>query len=439
MTNSHNSDQKSLRLLTPPLRLSIVLAIGLTVVGLIWSCLAEISIRTRGTAVFLPANGVRRIISQTSGQLYLYDFKNDQKSWLKLAHSVLNGDNVRKQESKIIFLAQKMLVDIPKEDLLTNVQKINYFQNHASVAEGTLLARIINPSLRSALDQNLQDYLNTKNSSMEVIREYKSQINIYKNELASQEKYLAGMRELRKKQYASEAAVLQQQSTISNLQSQISTTLGQIANTRQGINSKYNALFASLIENLNKSMYFAAEDIYVDTYLRQTREFIPESTQFGIVMSVHPDKPTTIPVFFSNKNAAVVSPGQNVLLRVIAQEDQDQSTSTNGIIGMIKTMDSYPSTKDTITSLVGSEAIASLITSQYTSPTSGSIELKKDNQNKYVWSSGFNTTELKTQDEFEVEVTTKSVRPISLVLPGLLRLLGLDSLSPKPESLTLGD
>ena len=57
-----------------------------------------------------------------------------------------------------------------------------------------------------------------------------------------------------------------------------------------------------MIENLNKSMYFAAEDIYVDTYLRQTREFIPESTQFGIVMNEHPDQPTTIPVFFSNKN-----------------------------------------------------------------------------------------------------------------------------------------
>ena len=437
MSSPNTSEQQSLRLLTPPLRISIFLALGLSVVGLIWACVAEIPIRTRGTAVFLPANGVRGLFSQTSGRLYLYDFE-DQNDWIKTAHSVRNSANVRNQEAKILYLSQKLLDDIPNNHLLADVQKINYFRSELSVRKGTLLARILNPTLRASLEQNLQDYLNTKESALEIIKEYQRQIEIYKDELLSQEKYLSGMIELRKKQYASEATILQQQATISNLKSQISSTLSQIATTKQSINSKYNALFAALSEILNKTMYFSSEDIYIDTYLRQSRDFIGEATQFGIVMNVPPRNPTSIPVFFSNKNAAVVNPGQKALLRLIAQEEQDQSTSSNGLLGEITTMDSFPSAKDMITNLVGSEGIADLISKQYTSPTRGTIKIEKDMKNRYVWASGFNPIELKTQDTFEVEVTTKKVRPISLVLPGLLRMLGLDSIPPKPESISGG-
>ena len=438
MTNSSSSEQKSLRLLTPPLRLSIVFAAALSAVGLIWASVAQIPIRTRGTAVFLPASGVRGIFSQTSGRLYLYDFIEDQKDWINLAHSVKNGDDVRFDESKVIFLSQKLLEDIPNDDLLADVQKINYFRNEFSVKKGTLLARIRNPSLKSSLDQNLQDYMITKSSASEVIKEYQRQIEIYQEELVAQQKYLEGMMDLRQKQYVSEATILQQQATISSLKSKISTTNGQIATTRQSIVSKYNQLFSALSEVLNKSMYFASENLFIDTYLRQTRDFVSESEQFGIVMNSPPRSPVTIPIFFSNKNAAVVNPGQKALLRLVAQEEQDQSTSTNGLLGEISSMDSYPSSQNTITNLVGSEGVSALISKQYVSPTRGSVKLERDRKGRYLWSSGFMATELKSQDTFEVDVTTKTVRPISLVLPGLLRTFGLDAIPPKPESVSGG-
>tara|TARA_B100000482_G_scaffold108867_1_gene78588 strand:+ start:3547 stop:4863 length:1317 start_codon:yes stop_codon:yes gene_type:complete len=438
MTSSSSSEQKSLRLLTPPLRLSIILAAALSAVGLLWASVAQIPIRTRGTAVFLPASGVRGIFTQTSGRLYLYDFIENQQDWIRLAHSVRNGDDVRFDESKIIFLSKKLLEDIPDDDILADVQQINYFRNEFSVKKGILLARIDNPSLRATLDQNLQDYLITKSSALEVINEYQRQISIYREELIAQQKYLDGMMDLRQKQYASEATVLQQQATISSLKSKISTTNGQIATTRQSITSKYNELFSALSEVLNKSMYFATENLYIDTYLRQTRDFVAQAEQFGIVMNSPPRNPSTIPIFFSNKNAAVVNPGQKALLRLVAQEEQDQTTSTNGLLGEISSMDSYPSSKNTITNLVGSEGVAALISNQYISPTRGSIQLQQDKKGRYLWSSGFMPTELKSQDTFEVEVTTKSVRPISLVLPGLLRILGLNSIPPKPESVNAG-
>lgn len=426
------SDSFSLKILTPPLRLSLFTAFVLSLSGLAWSFLARIPMQTRGTAVFVPATGLSAIYAETSGTLILYDPRKSAPSWVPLARGLLRSTQLDRFDHDLITVAQN-LTNTGVGPILTDPALINSVTNTFAIPQGYLIARIIDPVMLAKVKQSLEDYQVTKHNNSMKSRVLNSQIQTYSSELSAQSNYLTGMLTLRSRQFVSESTILQQQATIANLKNQINTVRAQLLQNASDTDQKLTALYSSVVEYVAKGMYFAETDGWLNTVLSQTYNYIPSGSQIAITSPFGLKNPDTIPVVFSNKDAATVRAGQKASLQLITLDTISDNTR---LVGRVSMMNTFPSDSDSLKAIVGSKPMADLLTSQYVSPTAGMIKLDRDRDGNYVTTIPDKTSFFKSvqpQDSFQVLVTTSYVRPIELVLPTLQRVLGLRPIPPKPE------
>jgi len=432
--NKKVAEGSSLRILTPPLRITLFTIIFLSIAGFIWAFFAKIPLQTRGTAIFLPSSGVSSVYAQTSGTLILYDPREIQPQWISLAALLPKISNVINNEAVLLEVAKKIILNNSADDRIYDTTIINNVNSSWVIKKNYLIARILDPGLISAINKSLQDYITTKSLNSRKANKLRSQVATYQYELAAQSEYLKGMQSLRLKQFVSQATILQQQATIANLKNQINGVQAQILQTRQDTYNKLTELYSSVIEYVAKAMYFSDRSARLDTVVSQTFNYIQIGGQIAITSLSGVRKPSTIPIVFSNKDAATVRQGQKVYLQLISQ---NSSNTNSRLVGTIKIMETFPSDNESLKNIVGSKPIADLLMSQYVSPTAGVISLDKDKNGNYVTSIP-NDEEfqkyLQPQDTFQALVTTSYVRPIELVLPSLQRILGIRQIEPKPET-----
>ena len=135
-----------------------------------------------------------------------------------------------------------------------------------------------------------------------------------------------------------------------------------------------------------------------------------------------------VPVFLGNKEMAQVFPG----MQVLATPSGFRRAEFGGIVGRVISLEKMPSGEADITARVGSKALTDLILRREPSPTLAVVALQREQGNQYSnrggyrWSSPSNLPFPPTPgDRLEVEITTRRVHPIQLVLPALRRFLGL--------------
>jgi hypothetical protein len=384
--------ETSLRILTPPLRLTLLTALGLSVIGVTWSFVARVPMQTRGTAILIPASGVSGIYAQTSGTLLISDPRKEQPEWVASARGFLSNPLNNSDDSTLLSLAGRISSEKTDDTLLLDPGVVNNVDVAWMISKGFLIARINDPELIAKVKQNYQNYLSARTSNEQMIQQQVNQIRIYKSELDAQTEFLNGMMSLRAKQYVSQSSVLQQQATIANLKNQINTVRSQILQTRQDTNNKRSLLVSALTEYISDAMYFSPIDGSLDAVLSQTFNFIQTGSQIAIVSRSSIRKPTTIPVVFSNKDAATVRKGQKVYLQLLSLNSANDNSR---LVGTIDMMDSFPSDSDSLKNIVGSKGLSNLLTSQYVSPTAGVIKLDRDEKGEYVYTIPQNTTEKK--------------------------------------------
>lgn len=426
--------EKPLKILSPPLKATLATAAGLVVLGVGWSIMARIPIQTRGTAIFVPATSVRAVNSETDGTLYIYDPRREQARWIRNAKKVFDGEARKVTPEEILEIANHLAENVVDRDLLHDPAVINNADNVWPVKEGYLIARIRNAGIHSQLKKNLKDYLSGKRSNELKLKQLGQQREIYIEQLRAQKRYLAGMKELQKKDYVSQSTILQQESKVASLENEKSTVEGNILSTRQNTEEKLNAVYSSVIEYISKGMYFTESKEFVNTVLSQTYNYITQGGQIAITSGSGLKNPNEIPIVFSNKDAASIENGMKVFLELITA---DAGASSSRIVGYMSSMNTFPSDKEKIANMIGSKGIAELIESQYTAPTLGTVRLlrKKDGTYKLtIPTSSKRFENIRTQDTFSALVNTSYVRPIELVLPTIKTVLGIKQLPPKPES-----
>lgn len=434
-TNKNRAEGSSLRILTPPLRLTLFTIIFLSISGIVWSFFAKIPLQTRGTAIFLPASGISAVHAQASGILIVYDPRETERQWVRSARLLITDINISNNEAVLLEVAKGIIArNVPKRGRLIDQYDVNNVDSTFKIKKDYLIARVLDPSLMSGINKSLENYTTTKAINFLTISKLKNQVTTYGYELAAQLEYLKGMQSLRSKQFVSQATILQQQATIANLKNQINGVQAQILQRSQDTYNTRTELYRSVIEYIEKAMYFSVQSGVLDSLVGQTFNYVQPGSPIAITSFTGLRSPSSIPVVFSNKEAATVKNGQKVFLQLVSLNSLNNNSR---LVGTITMMSTFPSNSDSLSNIVGSKPIADLIMSQYISPTTGVISLDKDTNGNYVTNIPSDESfqkNLKPQDTFQALVTTSYVRPIELVLPSLQTMLGIRPIEPKPES-----
>jgi hypothetical protein len=183
-------------------------------------------------------------------------------------------------------------------------------------------------------------------------------------------------------------------------------------------------------------MIFAGRDVYLSQVIPNDGETV---SQGQVVLELSADNLndiTLVPLFLSSKEMAQVFPG----MPAIATPAGYKRSEVGGIRAEVVSMAKIPSSKDFVTARIGVESLAQEIMKLEPAPTLAVLKLKYErakgarNTGGYEWTSRGNLPFPPTPgDRLEVEITTRKVAPIELVLPAMGRFFGW-SPPPPPDA-----
>ena len=141
-----------------------------------------------------------------------------------------------------------------------------------------------------------------------------------------------------------------------------------------------------------------------------------------------------MPLFLSSKEMAQVFPGMPAL----ATPSGYKRSEVGGIRAEVVSMAKIPSSLNDVTARIGVRSLAQVIIQREPAPTLAVLKLKRApaegsrNSGGYQWSSRGDLPFPPTPgDRLDVEITTRKVAPIELMLPALRRFFGWTPLQPQ--------
>ena len=431
-------------LLTPPLRAAIGMGFMLVAAGLGWSAMARIPITVNAVGALLPVSTINTIPSRAEGKA-IWSFNQEPRDW----HQSAFAFSLRPEEfnaEEVVKLAENLLSD---SDVTPTGYGINK-QNNASefvekqksllgtqLPKGRLILWIQSNSIEQRLTvalmkwRSLQDLISKKTDNL------KTEIKTLKSELISRNQMLAKMRGIGTNVFSSDT-LLDEQSEIDNLKAKILNVESKILALDQEKTNGYLDLKNMLSDVVDDELIFAEESLYLYQVIPNDSE---EVTAGEIVLKVSPDlvkSPSLVPVFVDNTDKGSVSAGMSALVTPVGFN----RTEYGGIKGQVASVAPVPSTVDGMEARVGVKSIASSIETSMVAPTLVILKLEKSNSQKVLNSGGYQwstSTDLpfkpREGSKINVEITTRYVSPISLVLPAVKKFFGFSppgSLNSKP-------
>ena len=234
--------------------------------------------------------------------------------------------------------------------------------------------------------------------------------------------------------------LLDEQSNVDSLKAQILNVESQILALDQEKTNGYLNLKNILSDVVDDELIFAEEPLYLYQVIPNDSE---EVSAGEIVLKVSPDlmkSPSLVPVFVDNTDKGSVSAGMSALVTPVGFN----RTEYGGIKGEVASVAPVPSTVDGMEARVGVTSIARSIEARMVAPTLVILKLEKSTDQDVVNSGGYQwstSTDLPFQpregSKINVEITTRYVSPISLVLPTVKKFFGFsppDSLNSEPTA-----
>ncbi|WP_244282289.1 hypothetical protein [Synechococcus sp. UW140] len=190
----------------------------------------------------------------------------------------------------------------------------------------------------------------------------------------------------------------------------------------------YQKLKGELANVISQQLIYAPKDVYLSSLIPNDGESVVRGKVLMELSDNQLDQPVMVPVFLSSKQRAQVFPGMEAL----ATPSGYKRSEVGGIKGRVVSMANLPSGVDEVTARIGVKAMAQIIVSRHPSPTLAILALQRSgasdvtNSGGYQWSSN---SELpfppSPGDRLNVEITTRRVAPIALVLPAIRSFFGI--------------
>ena len=432
-------------LLTPPLRAAIGMGFVLVAAGLGWSAMARIPITVNAVGALLPVSTINTIPSRAEGKA-IWSFNQEPRDWHQSAFAFSIKPEAFNPE-QVVELAENLLKD---SDSTTSVDSIDvqssstkFIEKQSSLLgtqlpKGRLILWVQSNSIEQRLTVALMKWRSLQDSNSKKTDNLKTEIKTLKSELISRNQMLAKMRGIGTDVFSADT-LLDEQSEIDNLKAKILNVESKILALDQEKTNGYLDLKNMLSDVVDDELIFAEESLYLYQVIPNDSE---EVMAGEIVLKVSPDlvkSPSLVPVFVDNTDKGSVSAGMSALVTPVGFN----RTEYGGIKGQVASVAPVPSTVDGMEARVGVKSIASSIETSMVAPTLVILKLEKSNSQKVLNSGGYQwstSTDLpfkpREGSKINVEITTRYVSPISLVLPAVKKFFGFSppgSLNSKPK------
>ena len=418
----------------------------LVAAGVGWSAMARIPITVNAVGALLPVSTINTIPSRAEGKA-IWTFNQASRDW----HQSAFRFSLRPEEfnaEQVVKLAEDLLND---SDVTASGEGIDAQNNSTEFVEkqksllgtqlpkGRLILWIQSNSIEQRLTVALMQWKSLQDSTTKKADNLKTEIKTLKTELVSRNQMLAKMRGIGTDVFSADT-LLDEQSNVDSLKAQILNVESQILALDQEKTNGYLNLKNILSDVVDDELIFAEEPLYLYQVIPNDSE---EVSAGEIVLKVSPDlvkSPSLVPVFVDNTDKGSVSAGMSALVTPVGFN----RTEYGGIKGEVASVAPVPSTVDGMEARVGVTSIARSIEARMVAPTLVILKLEKStgqdvvNSGGYQWST---STDLPFQpregSKINVEITTRYVSPISLVLPTVKKFFGFsppDSLNSEPTA-----
>lgn len=452
-TRQARPSQGAVELISPPLRLSILITLLITVGGVAWACLASIPVYVNGVSYLLRLGNIDALPALTEGTVH-YQFSSDvlirNTLFARLFRLIHEPEAI--DVGEITDLARKVLTTPatgPKLGVNTPYTGL--------VPKGQLLAWIDSPLDRNNLEAKLLSYDQANrdlvNQQLEIRRlnsKINAKISILRKQLAAESDFLKGIQGLLADGLASKSNELAQRTRVDAIQAEILTQQQELAANGQKALDAQTAQQQALV-NLRSELnsYVERGFLFAENPLYIVDLVIPQAGQASLqdnILHVAREKPTRlpnrIPGYLSQSDAEQVAHGMAVLVTPVGMD----RAQFGGIVGKVADVSPLPSNVDQIAERTGSQAVAQEVTSLIPDPVRVDLVLERDptdrepNHGGFRWSSpGTPPFGLSPGNQLNLQITAQRVRPISLLIPSLLRLTGASPPTISPRRLRSGN
>ena len=424
-------------LLSPPTRTTLIIGSVFAVFGVLWSVASKIPILVQGTGVLVPLSSLQTRVAQSSGTVY-YRFNSttmDEPSWGNQAWKFFNAPASLSVPEQLKLARQ--LVTVPEP--VIGVNKNQFYQK--KIPLGMVIAEIFAPVERERLNDAIANLDKARAAYEDLLKDNVKSIEVLREQLTSRSEYLQAIQDLERRGYATREVVLQEEGQVAALRTNILKFESQLVDNRTTLRQAQIRLRTAMSQYLADTIFFAESDVYLQEIIATPLSFVQKNSEVFISSTSSLHEPITSPVFLGGRETSQVFPG----MRVIATPQGVNRAQYGGMIGTVQWVSKLPSSPRQIAQRVGLAGLADLVGKRYGAPAEAVIRFersadpaaRRSNTGGYIWStSGEPPFRPKHGDILDVEITTREVRPITLVLPFLKKLFGLSPRYPKATELT---
>lgn len=417
-------------LLSPPLKATLALGVVIAVGGGLWATLARIPLTVEGTGVLLPVGDMSTSSSQSDGVAYSM-FLQPSSGWQGEAWRFLQrpgsfSDQAVAQLARAILTASSAQHPVPAGQSSSSQSLLRY--RGTRFPAGRLMVWVQASAQKTNLSSALDQLERTLGASAAQRLNIEAQQAVLRREFSSRSSYLNSMKTLANKGFVSRTSILDGQATVDGIGSQIHSNDNQLITLARDRDQAYQAVRNQLAALIQQQLVFAPRQLYLDQALVQNGEAVSRGQELLKLSDLPLSGTQLVPVFLGSNEMAQVRPGMTAL----ATPAGYKRAEVGGIRGRVVYKSRLPGTLKSVTSRVGLSSLARQIVAQEPSPTLLMLALERAkgeggaNSGGYQWSSRSDLPFPPAPGErLDVEITTRRVRPIDLVLPSLKQLFGL--------------
>lgn len=420
-------------ILTPPLRATLGLGALIAVAGGVWATFARIPVSVQGSGVLLPVSTINASLSGTNGSV-VYMFNKPKKDWHdKARYFATSPDKVSNKE--LLMLAKAIYEESYKstsEASKSSASEI-FSQNlkktltGLQLPKGQLIMWVQSSGELERLSSVIDDVERSINTNRAKKLNIKQKQEIFRKELISRNSYLQSMNNLAKKGFVNMQSILQERSQVDSLKSKILSNNNQLIEITDKLAESYSALRGQTSKLINKQLIYAGQNLYISSIIPNNGESVGEGDVLLNLSNFRLDQPVMVPVFLNSKEMAQVFPG----MQALATPSGYNRSEVGGIRGKVVSMAKIPSGLKEVEARTGVKSLAQSIMRMEPVPTLAVVALEQSNQSPlngggYRWSSDSELPFPPTPGDYlSVEITTRKVAPITLVIPAIRTFFGI--------------
>ena len=427
-----SEDSAPLEIFGAPWKLALFTAVSGTILLLFWSFTARIPLRVQGLGVYFPIGTSNRFITSTFGQVHLTfgDWDTDNHAWFTKIYPSIKDINLLDGD-KSIELAESLLQNLSKSSFDSyppeSRQLYGSIDYPYKVKGPSLLLYAESPEQSANLLNAIGNYEASSNSYYQIVSNQDQLKRVLSDQQIDRQQLQGDLNTLAEIGFISKPSVLQNQTAIDLLRSQISNLSNERSRLMSERNQSLSNLKMALTNYIKSCLVYANDSSYIHQASIASGDFSQPNVPILVYSQAKEGLLTKIPVFFSARSVSQINNGNKGYATPLGYP----RSQVGGIRFKVINSSQLSNVSSQVISKLGLSGFGESIGRKFVSPTMVTVDLEKDNssnaQSPYSWSIVPSTGEypkLKLGDVFDVELQTRTQRPIVFVLPFLNNIFG---------------